>query len=430
MLWSSQIIERSCRSQHMRRITLPSALLVLALSAPGNVAVAQEEQQLETLQQQIENAQAAEARIAAEVAAAIEAQDEVAGKLAAIAQSIQAQEATIAKGEAELVKLNTERARLLADLGEKQDVLSELLAGLQQLEQNPPPALVVEPNDILAALRGAMLLGTIAPDLQAEAQALATRLDQLQSLEASITTRKADVTQELMRLQAARNDLGALMEQKRALVSKGTADLEDERKRMAALADKAKSLKQLLARLSEDRKRAEEAEARNQAAAERERLRQEELQRRPKMVFAEAKGKLAFPAQGQIVRRFGQPDGLGREIQGVLIATRGGAQVTTPADGKVEFAGAFRSYGQVLILNPGGGYRVLLAGMDKVTANVGEFLRAGEPVGEMGSGPASVTLFGEVVQDERPVLYIEFRNGTEAIDSGPWWIGGLKEARG
>ena len=414
----------------MRRITLPSVLLVLALSAPGNVAVAQEEQQLETLQQQIENAQAAEARIAAEVAAAIEAQDEVAGKLAAIAQSIQAQEATIAKGEAELVKLNTERARLLADLGEKQDVLSELLAGLQQLEQNPPPALVVEPNDILAALRGAMLLGTIAPDLQAEAQALATRLDQLQSLEASITTRKADVTQELMRLQAARNDLGALMEQKRALVSKGTADLEDERKRMAALADKAKSLKQLLARLSEDRKRAEEAEARNQAAAERERLRQEELQRRPKMVFAEAKGKLAFPAQGQIVRRFGQPDGLGREIQGVLIATRGGAQVTTPADGKVEFAGAFRSYGQVLILNPGGGYRVLLAGMDKVTANVGEFLRAGEPVGEMGSGPASVTLFGEVVQDARPVLYIEFRNGTEAIDSGPWWIGGLKEARG
>ena len=71
---------------------------------------------------------------------------------------------------------------------------------------------------------------------------------------------------------------------------------------------------------------------------------------------------------------------------------------------------------------------ILLAGMDKVTASVGEFLRAGEPVGEMGSGPASVTLFGEVVPDGRPVLYIEFRDGTDAIDSGPWWIGGLKEA--
>jgi septal ring factor EnvC (AmiA/AmiB activator) len=414
----------------MRRFAFSSALLALALIAPGTPALAQEQQQLDTIQQQIENAKATEARIAGEVAAAVQAQDEVAAKLAAIAQSIQAQEATIAKGEAELAKLKTERAGLLADLGEKQDVLSELLAGLQQLEQNPPPALVVEPNDILAALRGAMLLGTIAPDLQAEAQALAAKLDQLRSLEASITTRRADVTQEIARLQAARSDLGTLVEQKRALVSKGTADLEAERKRTAALADKAKSLKQLLARLSEDRKRADQEEAASQAAAERERLRQEELLRKPKMVFAEAKGKLAFPAQGQIVRRFGQPDGLGRDIQGVLIATRGGAQVTTPADGKVEFAGAFRSYGQVLILNPGGGYRVLLAGMDKVTADVGEFLRAGEPVGEMGSGPASVTLFGEVVQDERPVLYIEFRNGTEAIDSGPWWIGGLKEARG
>ncbi len=414
----------------MRHFTFSLALLVLALAAPVGSAVAQEEQQLETLQQQIANSKAAEARIAEEVAAAIEAQDEVAGKLAAIAQSIQSQEAAIARSETELTRLKTERVGLLAELGEKQDVLSELLAGLQQLERNPPPALVVEPNDILAALRGAMLLGTIAPDLQAEAQALAAKLDQLQSLEVGITARRAEVAQEIARLQAARADLDKLVEQKRALVSRGTADLAAERKRTAALADKAKSLRQLLARLAEDRKRAEQQAAESQAAAERERLRQEQLQREPKMVFAEAKGKLAFPAQGQIVRHFGQQDGLGREIQGVLIATRGGAQVTTPADGKVEFAGAFRSYGQMLILNPGGGYLVLLAGMDKVTANVGEFLRAGEPVGEMGSGPASVTLFGEVVQDERPVLYIEFRNGTEAIDSGPWWIGGLNEARG
>ena len=84
----------------------------------------------------------------------------------------------------------------------------------------------------------------------------------------------------------------------------------------------------------------------------------------------------------------------------------------------------------LFIERAGSGYRVLLAGMDRVTAGVGEFLRAGEPVGEMGGGPASVTLFGEVVQDGRPVLYIEFRNSSEAIDSGPWWIGGLKEARG
>jgi septal ring factor EnvC (AmiA/AmiB activator) len=414
----------------MARFLVSTALLVLALTAPAGGAMAQEQEQLDILEQQIESAKAAEARIAEEIAAAIEAQDSVAEKLGAIAQSVQAQEALIAQSEAELTRLATERASLLADLGEKEDALSELLAALQRLEQNPPPALVVEPGDILSALRGAMLLGTIVPELRSEAEALAAKLDQLNQLEAAIKTQRQDVAQEIARLEAQRAELARLVDQKKALVNQSSAELEAERKRTRGLAQKAKSLKQLLASLAEERKRQEaEAIARQQAEAL-ERKRQEERLRAPKLSFVEAKGKLSFPVQGQIVRRYGEPDGLGRETQGVMIATRAGAQVTTPADGKVEFAGPFRSYGEVVILNPGDGYRVLLAGMDKVTADVGEFLRAGEPVGEMGTGPASVTLFGEVVQDGRPVLYIEFRNSTEAIDSGPWWIGGLKEARG
>lgn len=413
----------------MRRPAFLLVLAVLALAAPGE-ARAQEQEQLEQIERQIETGKAAETRIAQEIAAAIEAQDKVAEQLAAIAQSVQAQEQLVAASEAELKRLGTERAALLAELGENQDSLSELLAGLQRLEQNPPPALVVEPNDILSALRGAMLLGTLVPELRTEAEALALRLDQLGEIEAAITSRRQEVAGEIARLESQRVELGRLVSQKKALVSQSSGELEAERKRTKSLAEKAKSLKQLLASLEEERKRKVAEEAQRQAEEAEALRRQEELKRVPRMAFAEARGKLPFPAQGQIVRRYGEPDGLGGETQGLMIATRAGAQVTTPADGKVEFAGPFRSYGQVVILNPGGGYRLLLAGMDKVTADVGEFLRAGEPVGEMGSGPASVTLFGEVVQDGRSVLYIEFRNSTEAIDSGPWWIGGLKEARG
>ncbi len=401
----------------------------MLLALPAAVQ-AQEQEQLDMLERQIESAKAAEARIANEIAAAIEAQDKVAEQSAAIAQSIQAQESLIAQSEAELKKLAGDRAALLAYLGEKQDQLSELLAGLQRLEQNPPPALVVEPGDILSALRGAMLLGTLVPELKTEAEALALNLDRLGQIEATIGSRKQEVAKDVARLEDQRRELGRLVTQKKSLVSQSSAELEAERRRTRTLADKARSLKQLLASLAEERKRQEAEATERQAAEDKQRQRQEELLRAPKLAFAEARGKLPFPAQGQIVRRYGEPDGLGREAQGLMIATRPGAQVTAPTDGKIEFAGPFRSYGQVVILNPGGGYRVLLAGMDKVTADVGEFLRSGEPVGEMGSGPASVTLFGEVVQDGRPVLYIEFRNSTEAVDSGPWWIGGLKEARG
>lgn len=413
----------------MPRFAIALLLAAVALSAP-QPAMAQEQEQLDVIQQQIESGKAAEARIAGEIAAAIDAQDNVAEQLAATARAIQAQEKLVAESEAELKKMARDRASMLAELGEKQDALSALLAGLQRLEQNPPPALVVEPGDILSALRGAMLLGTIVPDLKSQSAALAQQLDRLNEVEAAIRARKQDIAAETQRLEAQRDELDRLVVQKKALVNQSSAELEAERQRTARLAEKAKSLKQLLASLADERKRAEAEASARQQAEEQARKRQEELQRQPKLAFADAKGKLAFPAQGQIVRRYGEPDGLGRKTQGVMIATRPGAQVITPADGKVEFAGPFRSYGQVAIINPGGGYRILLAGMDKATVDVGEFLRAGEPVGEMGAGPASVTLFGEVVQDGRPVLYIEFRDSTEAVDSGPWWIGGMKEARG
>ncbi len=410
----------------MRRLALIALTPLLALAAACPSARAQEAQQLESLEQQITSGKANETRIAEDIAAAIAAEDEVARKLAAIAGEVQAQQAVVAGSEAELTRLKRERAGLLADLGETQDMLSELLAGLQHLEQNPPPALVVRPDDILAALRGAMLLGTIAPELQAEAEALNSRLDRLTQLEAEIATRRQEVAQELIRLDGQRTDLARLVEQKRSLVSEGNAALAAERQRVATLAEKAKSLKQLLAKLAEERQKAE-ADA---SAAEQARQQQEALLRQPDIAFSEARGRLLLPARGDVLRRFGDPDGLGREIQGLMLATLPGAQVTAPASGKVEFAGAFRSYGQMVILNPGGGYRVLLAGMDRLTVAVGDYLRAGEPVGEMGGGPASVTLFSEVATDGRPVLYIEFRNGTDAIDSGPWWAGGLKEARG
>lgn len=409
------------------RSALLLALLVLALAGPAR---AQEQQDLDALKQEIESGRSAETRIAGEIAAAIEAQDQLASQLAAIAAGIQAQEALIAKAEGELKALAGERALILAELGEKQDALSGLLAGLQRLQRNPPPALVVAPDDILAALRGAMLMGTLAPELGQEAQALSLKLGRLQDLGTAIAARREAVASEIARLEAQRGELGRMLGEKKTLVSEGSAALEARRKRTSELARKARSLQQLLDQLAEERKREEDEALRRKVAAELERKRQEELQRRPKLAFAEARGKLVLPAQGEIVRRFGEPDGLGREVRGLMIATRQGAQVTSPADGKVEFAGPFRSYGEMVIVNPGGGYRVLIAGMDKVTANVGEFLRAGEPVGEMGSGPASVTLFGEVVPDGRPVLYIEFRNSTGSIDSGPWWIGGMKEARG
>ena len=138
------------------------------------------------------------------------------------------------------------------------------------------------------------------------------------------------------------------------------------------------------------------------------------------MHFADAKGLLTLPVAGQKLLGFGEPDGLGGESQGLTLATRPGAPVLAPADGWVVYAGPFRSYGQVLILNAGDGYHIVLAGMERIDAALGQFVLGGEPVGVMGA--TRLASIGDIDHTSaQPILYVEFRKDGNSINSAPWW---------
>jgi murein hydrolase activator len=384
--------------------------------------------QLNSVEQDITLSAEAQEKIKTDVAAALADQEAISAKLIEIAKQVQAQQAAVGVAEDKILNLRKEEITIRADLAEKQDVLSELLAGLQRLEQNPPPALVVEPNDVLSALRGAMMFGSIVPELRGEAEILSKKLARLEKIRGDLETEKTALNANMVSLKTSQIDLGQLILQKKQLVFDSAGKLESEKKRAAELASKAKSLKQLVAELTAARLKEEAEKSKQALALEAEQKRQAEALLKPQMIFSASLGRLAYPAQGQIIKRYGDDDGLGSSLRGVAVATQKSAQITAPVDGKVEFAGPFRSYGQLLILNPGEGYLVLLAGMTEISAEMGQTVRAGEPLGIMGDGPSSVTLLGDQVQEERPVLYVEFRKNGEAVDSAPWWIGGMKEA--
>jgi septal ring factor EnvC (AmiA/AmiB activator) len=136
-----------------------------------------------------------------------------------------------------------------------------------------------------------------------------------------------------------------------------------------------------------------------------------------------------LPVAGTRLRDYGAPDGGGSTAKGLQITTRAGAQVTAPCDGWVVYAGLFRSYGRLLIINAGGGYHVLLAGMEQITVELGQFVLTGEPVAAMGSGPKVAA--AAAVTASQPVLYIEFRKDGNSIDPTPWWAETVSEkARG
>jgi septal ring factor EnvC (AmiA/AmiB activator) len=139
----------------------------------------------------------------------------------------------------------------------------------------------------------------------------------------------------------------------------------------------------------------------------------------PAISFASAKGLFAMPVNGTKIRNFGGSDGVGGVEKGISVATRPGAQVTTPCDGWVVYSGPFRSYGQLLILNAGGGYHVLIAGMERISVNIGQFVLTGEPVATMGSTSQVASILA--ANASQPVLYIEFRKDGTPIDPGPWW---------
>ena len=135
-----------------------------------------------------------------------------------------------------------------------------------------------------------------------------------------------------------------------------------------------------------------------------------------------------MPVKGDRILAFDQKTRSGAKSKGVAIATREQAQIISPSDGWVVYAGEFRSYDQVLIINAGGGYHLLLAGMAQINVQVGQFVLSGEPVGKMGAARQAADGSGKPAP---PILYLELRSKERPVNPDPWWgPSGQKVANG
>lgn len=127
---------------------------------------------------------------------------------------------------------------------------------------------------------------------------------------------------------------------------------------------------------------------------------------------------LARPVHGPLLGGFGESDGTGGEIQGLVIKTAPGASIVMPVDGEIVFSAPFQNYGRLLIIEAGEGYHLVLAGLERLFAGVGERLARGEPVGVMGLS-REVT-FAADSDSSLPQLYLEFRRRGEAVAPKRW----------
>ena len=320
-------------------------------------------------------------------------------------------------------------------------MIADVLAALQRMGSNPPPAILVKPNDMSEAVRAATVMGSRHTGIEVGDR---SRRATISTPSPRPGTRSpGSATSSPQRGQALAVDkmrLAALIDARQQSLASAQDALGSQQQRAADLARQATSLKDLIARLDSEnaaRKAAAAAAHATEAAAAAEIEARAQAARgadparlKPEIAFADAKGQVPLPAAGAILKTFGSPDGLGGTERGVSLATPAGATVSAPVDGAVLFAGPYRTYGQLLIIDAGGGYYVLLAGMDRINVESGEFVLAGEPVGVMGDGSVRMAT-AAAVGAARPVLYIELRKDGTAIDPGPWWAkSDIEKARG
>jgi len=342
--------------------------------------------------------------------------------------------------EQRLQTLTASEAAIRRSMDSRRGVIVEVLAALQRMGRRPPPAVLVRPEDMLEAVRASILLGAVLPELRSEVEVLATDLAELVRLKQAIAADRAALDAELAALQGEQERLTALIGARQARMVEAERNVGSEQEKAAGLARQAGTLKELIERMEREISGARQAaeEARRAAAAQEREAKEKFAQAAfrdparlaPKIPFAEARGLLPRPVSGDTILDFGAADGYGGTTRGISITTRPKAAVVSPADGWVAFAGPFRSYGRLLIINAGGGYYVLLAGMDQISVDVGQFVLAGEPVATMGDA-SLLALSGTAMEKNTPVLYVEFRKDGGSIDPGPWWAKSQSEkARG
>ncbi len=409
---------------------------------------------LDETEQQLQSSRAKEQGLTQGISTLTEERARLNTELIEAGNRVQASEAKLSETEAKLAELTDQVNVIKSSITERKETIVKMLMAMQRMGRTPPPALVTRRDDALAVVRSAMLLADVFPELKYQADNLSHELEGMVSLETGIREQRDTEKQETDRLASEQAGLDLLCQEKKVKLAQGEAELAQVKQATAEQAQVVTDLNELIDKLDAQIAKVEVAQYDAEVAAERALREREQAQAlattanesvieikpestklafaspdrmKPAMPFEAAKGSLRLPAAGRRTKHFGDAEPAGGTARGISLQTRKEARITAPSDGWVVYAGAFRSYGQLLIINAGGGYHVLLAGMSRIDVSLGQFVLAGEPIAMMGNSAAPSQGGAD---SSRPVLYVEFRKDGRPIDPDPWWAEASEKVQG
>lgn len=394
----------------MRRVLLffPAAAL---LSMPFSTVLADEKlspASLKSLEKSLSEQKQQRETLKSKLADAKNDLETTQSEMVEIAQSIQANEQTLQTVSDRITDLEAEQNSITTRLESDYGSIAALITALERIRRVPPEALIVRPGAPLQTAQSAMLLQGILPAVNERAAALSASLERLEQIRGVLDMDRQEALNARAALDSKNERLAGMIERRKDLLQSTEQEYSESGKAIARMSQEAKNLRDLLAKVeAEERKReAARIAAAKKAAARREaNIATAPPPSAPQPVLPKP-GTATLPAAGNMVTAFGERDAIGAVAEGISIRTAPGALVTAPMGGVVKFAGPFKSYNRLVIIEHAGSLHSLVGGMAVANVSVGQTVKSGEPLGNMAGGASSDsgrTLYYELRRNGRPV---------------------------
>ncbi len=346
-------------------------------------------------------------KLEARAKAVTEQAEKTAREAAAVAARIQETEAAVAAQKAKIQLISSQRAELRAALAAQQVPLARLTGSLQRLSRRPPLLALLRPGSVRDAVYMRALLDTVLPEVQARTADLRAEIERGHALERSAQAAAADLGESENQMRARRQQLASI-EASQRLASRQVAGIAArESDRALALAEKARDLGELVEEMGK------QGELRDQLAALPGPImrppRPEDAQVVEASQFTpppEGLPSYMLPVTGRLVTGFGEAAPGQARSGGLVLAPRANAQVVSPAPGRVAFAGPYRGYDRIVIVEHEGGWTSLVTGLARLDVAVGDKVVAGSPIGMTGPGTPQVIV--ELRRDGEPVNPLQY----------------------
>ena len=409
-----------------RGVTGAVVLVVLLLAAPPlsnaqNPDAQNAEQikrQLDSLTDQIGQEKQQESHLNQEARRLAAEEQTLRDRIIAAARRSQDLESALTRLEQDISGLAKREAEAKTRLESKAGQHVDILMALQRLANTPPEILMALPRGPQDQLRTASVLKAALPAVDHHARLLKNEIAGIAVLREALVNKQAELAKTTRELGEEHLGLETLLAQKRSLRRLTDKAFDQTRREVAMLANEAKSLSGLLNKLNRfkgvvpaPRERPHRAPESGPGAARKDLVSAAVLMGGTVRPLREVKGQLPPPARGRLTTKFGERRATGGPVegvksQGVELKTRINARVVAPYQGRIVYAGPFRGYRLLLIIEHDGGYHSLLAGLARIDSRLGQWVLAGEPVGAMG--------------EQERVLYLEMRQQGKPFDPLPW----------